>query len=146
MKSAYDRVEIKRARRRRRSHTGADICMLEEVAPQIQVEAEPEPEQRLDGRAPEPRSESGADLKAADDHGVSRTAATRSAACHSEQLDTASHMASARGSRWTRTRGGLHRCWSMVHLPPLPPPSLMETLGMGEKRPVEGSVDGIPAG
>jgi hypothetical protein len=67
--------------------------VLEEIAPKIQVEAEPE--QRSDGRASEPQSESGTrtELKAADEHGVGRTMAARSAASHSEQPGAPGPMA-----------------------------------------------------
>jgi hypothetical protein len=52
--------------------------VVEEVAPHIQVEAEPE--QRSDGKAPETRSKSRVrtEFKAADEHAIGRTEAARS--------------------------------------------------------------------
>jgi hypothetical protein len=76
--------EKRTRRRRRRTHRRRHV--LEEVALQIRVEEEAEPEQQSAGKAPVPRSGSGApiELSAADEHVVGRTTATRSAARHSE--------------------------------------------------------------
>jgi hypothetical protein len=112
IESTYDEVERERpSRAEEEAHRRRQV--LEEVALQILVEEEAEPERRSSGRAPVQRSGRGAPmvLSAADKHVVGRTAATRLAARHLEQPNAACPKALA-----TRTpTGAPSPCWSLVH-------------------------------